>query len=135
MKYGERAIKEGELQTWENPSPDRPYTVDISFPEFTCLCPHSGYPDFAVIRISYCPAERIVELRSLKHYLNAFRNRYMNHEEATNRIYGDLYALLSPRRLSVTGEFNVRGGLKTVVRVSSDDSNAEQEPSRPEVNL
>ncbi len=120
MKYGEKAIKEAKLEAWENPSPERDYEIELTFPEFTCLCPRSGYPDFATIRIRYVPARHIVELRSLKHYLNSFRDKYMTHEEATNTIYNDLKNLLAPRFLEVVGDFNVRGGIKTRVRVTSE---------------
>ncbi len=120
MKYGEKAIKEAKLEVWENPSPDKNYWVEISFPEFTCLCPRSGYPDFAEIKIRYIPDKYIVELRSLKHYLNSYRDKYMTHEEATNKIYNDLKKLLNPRYLEVIGNFNIRGGIKTVVKVSSE---------------
>ncbi|HHH84139.1 MAG TPA: NADPH-dependent 7-cyano-7-deazaguanine reductase QueF [Thermoplasmatales archaeon] len=119
-KYGEKAIEEAKLETWENPSQENDYIVNIEFPEFTCLCPQSGYPDFAVIRIKYMPDKYIVELKSLKLYLNSYRNRHITHEEATNRIYNDLEALLNPKFIEVTGEFNIRGGIKTTVRMSSD---------------
>jgi 7-cyano-7-deazaguanine reductase len=119
LKYGEKAIKEAELEIWENPSPERDYEIDISFPEFTCLCPRSGYPDFATIKIRYIPDKYIVELKSLKLYLNSFRNIYISHEEATNRIYSELYEKLKPRFLEVIGDFNPRGNVKTVIRVSS----------------
>jgi len=121
MKYGEKAIKEAKLEAWENPSPERDYEIELVFPEFTCLCPRSGYPDFATIRIRYIPDRHIVELRSLKHYLNSYRDKYMTHEEATNRIYEDLKNLLSPRHLEVIGDFNTRGGIKTRVRVATEE--------------
>lgn len=120
MKYGEEAIKKSVLEVWENPSPEKDYWVEISFPEFTCLCPRSGYPDFATINIRYVPDKYIVELKSLKLYLNSYRDKYMTHEEATNRIYNDLKEILSPRHIEVSGDFNIRGGIKTVVKVSSD---------------
>ncbi len=118
MRYGEKAIKEARLEVWENPSPERDYTIEIIYPEFTCLCPRSGYPDFATIRIVYVPDRRIVELRSLKLYLNSFRDRYISHEEVTNRIFDDLKGLLEPRKMEVTGDFNVRGNVKTIIKVS-----------------
>ncbi len=117
MKYGERQIAEARLEAWENPSPERDYEVEITFSEFTCLCPRSGYPDFATIRIRYIPDSRIVELKSLKLYLNSFRSVHISHEEATNRIYEELSGLLRPRFLEVTGDFNPRGNVKTVIRV------------------
>lgn len=120
MRYGERAIKEAKLETWDNPSPERDYEVDISFPEFTCLCPRSGYPDFATIRIRYIPSDKIVELKALKLYLNSYRDIHISHEEATNRIYNDLMNALRPRYLEVIGDFNPRGNVKTIIRVSSD---------------
>lgn len=120
MKYGEKAIKEAKLETWKNPSIDRDYEIELIFPEFTSLCPRSGYPDFATIKIRYIPDKYIVELKSLKLYLNSYRDKYITYEEATNKIYNDLKKLLSPRFIEVIGEFNVRGGIKTVVRVSSD---------------
>lgn len=120
QKYGEKAIAEAQLEVWENPSPERDYEIDITFPEFTCLCPRSGYPDFATIKIRYIPHEYIVELKSLKLYLNSFRNLYISHEEATNKIYAELYEKLKPRFLEVTGDFNPRGNVKTIIRVRSE---------------
>ena len=121
MRYGERAIKGAKLEVWDNPSPERDYEIDISFSEFTCLCPRSGYPDFATMRITYVPDRLIVELRSLKLYFNSFRNVHISHEEVTNRIYGELEELLKPRLLEVIGDFNPRGNVKTVVRVFSKE--------------
>ncbi|NOY64381.1 MAG: NADPH-dependent 7-cyano-7-deazaguanine reductase QueF [Nitrospirae bacterium] len=120
MKYGEQAINEAVLESWDNPYPDRDYEINITFPEFTCLCPRSGYPDFATIRIRYIPDKKIVELKSLKLYLNSFRSRYISHEEATNRIYDDIKNLLNPRFLEVVGDFNPRGNVKTIIKVSSE---------------
>ena len=119
-KYGEKKIDEAKLEKWDNPYSDRDYTVDISLPEFTCLCPRSGYPDFATINISYIPAKYIVELKSLKLYLNNFRNRKVSHESATNNIFDDLKKLLRPRHLEVTGDFNPRGNVKTIIKVSTE---------------
>ncbi|NPV62499.1 MAG: NADPH-dependent 7-cyano-7-deazaguanine reductase QueF [Methanotrichaceae archaeon] len=117
MKHGEKAISEASLEVWDNPSPECDYIIDISFPEFTCLCPFSGYPDFANIRIIYKPNKNIIELRSLKLYLNKYRSEYISHEEATSRIYLDLVSALSPKELEVIGDFNIRGGIKTIVRM------------------
>lgn len=118
MRYGEKAISKARLQRWENPYPQGDYDIEISFPEFSCLCPRSGYPDFATIRINYIPDKYIVELRSLKLYLNRFRDQYISHEAVTNQIFNDLKKLLKPRHLEVIGDFNPRGNVKTVVRVS-----------------
>ena len=117
MKYGEKEIKKAKLELWDNPSPDRDYVVDMSFPEFTCLCPRSGYPDFATIKILFIPDRKIVELKSLKLWLNSFRDRHISHEEAANLIHDELRKKLKPRRLRVEADFSPRGNLHTVVRV------------------
>lgn len=120
MKYGEKAIKQAKIELWDNPAPERDYEINISFAEFTCLCPRSGYPDFATIKIKYVPDKKIVELKSLKLYLNSFRNNYLSHEEVTNIIYSELKKKLRPRFLEVIGDFNPRGNVKTIIRVCSD---------------
>ncbi len=120
MKYGEKEILEAKLEPWPNPYPDRDYEIDITFPEFSCLCPRSGYPDYATIKIKYVPDKYIVELKSLKLYLNKYRNQYISHEEATNKIYDDLFEVLKPRFLEVIGDWNPRGNVKTIIKVSSD---------------
>jgi 7-cyano-7-deazaguanine reductase len=118
--YGSQAIATNQLERWPNPTPDTPYETQMSFPEFTCLCPRSGYPDFAVIRIRLRPAGYIVELKSLKLYLNSFRDVPISHEESTATIYRDLKELLNPHFLEVVGDFNVRGNLKTVITFHSE---------------
>jgi len=124
-RYGEKAIADAALETWDNPMPDEDYTVSLEFSEFTCLCPRSGYPDFATIYITYVPDRCIVELKSLKLYLNGYRGRYMTHEEATNTIYRDLQDVVRPRSLEVVGEFNVRGGVRTTVRCGAYDKTSQ----------
>lgn len=119
MRYGEKAIEKAKLEIWDNPHPERDYEINISFQEFTCLCPRSGYPDFATIRINYVPDKKIVELKSLKLYLNSFRNIHISHEESTNKIYSVLEKKIRPRFLEVIGDFNPRGNVKTVIRVCS----------------
>jgi 7-cyano-7-deazaguanine reductase len=118
MKYGAKAIKQAALEIWDNPSPDRDYEIDISYPEFTCLCPRSGYPDFATIRITYVPNKKIVELKALKLWLNSFRDQAISHEASTNLVFDVLKKSLKPRRLEVVGDFNARGNVKTVIRVT-----------------
>jgi 7-cyano-7-deazaguanine reductase len=103
------------LETFPNPNPGRAYEIEFDCPEFTCVCPRTGQPDFATIRIQYVPAERCVELKSLKLYLWSFRDVGAFHEKVTNEICDDLVALLAPRQLVVTGEFRVRGGISTRV--------------------
>jgi 7-cyano-7-deazaguanine reductase len=120
MKYGEKTIQKARLEIWANPSPERDYEINISFPEFTCLCPRSGYPDFATINLRYVPDKKIIELKSLKLYLNSFRNIHISHEEITNKVFSELEKNLKPRFLEVVGDFNPRGNVKTVVRVASN---------------
>ncbi len=119
LRYGEKAVRKARLETWDNPHKERDYEIDITFAEFTCLCPRSGYPDFATIRIRYIPEGKIVELKSLKLYLNSFRDLHVSHESATNSIYLALEKELKPRFLEVVGDFNPRGNVKTLVKVSS----------------
>jgi 7-cyano-7-deazaguanine reductase len=119
MKYGEKAISRAKLEKWPNPYPNRDYNIEINFSEFTCLCPRSGYPDFATIKINYMPDKYILELKSLKLYLNKFRNKHISHESAANQIFNDLKKLLKPRHLEIIGDFNPRGNVKTVIRVST----------------
>jgi len=103
------------LETFPNPNPKRPYEIRFDCPEFTCLCPMTGQPDFATIKITYVPAARCVELKSLKMYLWSFRDEGQFHEAVTNRILDDLVAALAPRSVEVIGDFWVRGGIHTVV--------------------
>lgn len=103
------------LETFPNPRPEREYEISIKCPEFTSVCPKTGLPDFGEIRITYVPADRCVELKSLKYYMIEFRNRGIFYEDVTNQILDDLVALLQPRRMTVVGDFSVRGGIKTVV--------------------
>jgi 7-cyano-7-deazaguanine reductase len=104
-----------ELETFPNPEPGRDYEIRFECAEFTCLCPKTGQPDFATLRIRYTPDKLCVELKSLKLYLWSFRDEGHFHEAVTNRILGDLVALLAPRRMSIVGDFQVRGGIHTVV--------------------
>ncbi len=106
------------LETFPNPNPERDYEITISTPEFTCVCPMTGQPDFATITINYVPDQRCVELKSLKLYFWSYRNEGAFHEKVTNTILDDLVSAISPRRATVTGDFNVRGGLHTVVTAS-----------------
>ena len=104
-----------QLETFPNPAPQRDYEIRFECPEFTCLCPKTGQPDFATIRIAYVPNELCVELKSLKLYLWSYRDEGAFHEAVTNAILDDLVAALSPRKLVVEGDFLVRGGIHTVV--------------------
>jgi 7-cyano-7-deazaguanine reductase len=113
--YGELAIEENELERFPNRTTVRRYTIEFTCPEFTCLCPRSGFPDFATIRIKYVPDEFCVELKSLKLYINGFRNKKVFHEDVTNNIIQDLIDLLDPHEIEVIGDFTVRGNVHTVV--------------------
>ena len=113
MRMG--SIPSKELQTFPNPAPDRDYDIAFDCPEFTCLCPLTGQPDFAQIKIRYVPDRLCVELKSLKLYLWSFRNEGAFHEAVTNRILDDLVAAAKPRSATVEGSFFVRGGIATTV--------------------
>lgn len=104
-----------ELETFVNPEPGRDYTIRISIPEFTCLCPRTGQPDFATLLLEYVPDKLCIELKSLKLYIWSFREEGAFHEAVTNEILGELAARLTPRFMRLTAEFNVRGGLYTTV--------------------
>lgn len=104
-----------ELETFPNPKPERDYTIRIKVPEFTCLCPKTGQPDFATIFIDYVPDQACVELKALKLYMWSFRDEGAFHERVTNEILEDLVAATDPRYMRVTAEFYVRGGIYTTV--------------------
>jgi 7-cyano-7-deazaguanine reductase len=103
------------LQTFRNPSPGRDYRIQMTMPEFTCLCPLTGQPDFATLELEYVPDRRCVELKSLKLYLWSFRSEGAFHEAVTNRILQDLVHATRPRYLRLTARFNVRGGITTAI--------------------
>jgi 7-cyano-7-deazaguanine reductase len=104
-----------ELETFENPQPDRDYTIRINIPEFTCLCPKTGQPDFAEMTLEYVPEKLCVELKALKMYIWSFRDQGAFHEAVTNEILGDLVRATQPRFMRLSAEFNVRGGIYTTV--------------------
>jgi 7-cyano-7-deazaguanine reductase len=110
------------IETFPNPQPGRDYEIAITYPEFTSVCPKTGLPDFGEIRINYVPDERCIELKSLKYYMIDFRNRGIYYEAVTNAILDDLVAACQPRRMTVVGDFSVRGGIKTVVTASYDNA-------------
>lgn len=104
-----------DLETFSNPTPNRDYTIRMRVPEFTCLCPKTGQPDFATLHIDYVPDARCVELKSLKLYMWSYRDRGAFHEAVTNQILDDLVSSCQPRFMRVTAEFYVRGGIYTTV--------------------
>ena len=110
------------IETFPSPRPDREFEIAISCPEFTSVCPKTGLPDFGEIRITYPPAARCIELKALKYYRIGFRDKGIFYEAVTNQILDDLVAACGPRRMTVVGDFTVRGGIKTVVTATYDSS-------------
>lgn len=125
--YGDIAIENAVLERFPNRTTHRDYDISFSCPEFTCLCPRSGFPDFATINIQYVPDQWCVELKSLKLYINKFRNERIFHEDVTNRILDEMVELLSPKFMNVEADFNVRGNIHTVI--SASYSKDEEMPS------
>jgi 7-cyano-7-deazaguanine reductase len=117
VKYGERVIEEGNLITFPNPRPGRRFDIDITLPEFTCKCPFSGYPDFATIVVHYVPDQKVVELKTIKLYINGYRDKYISHEESINQILDDLVAACDPLEMTIKGDFLPRGNVHTVITV------------------
>jgi len=116
MLHGTKAILENKLEAFETRTRERRYQIEFTCPEFTCLCPRSGFPDFATIFIKYVPDQRCVELKSLKLYINGFRDKGIFHEDVANRILTDLVELLGPHYMEVVADFTVRGNIKTIIR-------------------
>ena len=112
-----------DLKTFENPRPGRKYTIKIDTDEFTALCPMTGQPDFATIKVEYIPDKLCVELKSLKLYFWSYRNEGVFHEDVTNKICDDLVEALSPLYIKITGDFKIRGGLHTIVEVEWTKNN------------
>jgi 7-cyano-7-deazaguanine reductase len=129
-RYGTDEIEANLLEPWPNPHPMRDYVVHLEAPEFTCLCPRSGFPDFATITIDYVPDQHIVELKSLKLYINQYRNRQISHEAVSNVILDELIALLTPRWMRVVADFSVRGNIKTII--FAEHTTAQYQGPRPE---
>ncbi len=121
-----------DLETFDNPHPTRDYTIRIRMPEFTCLCPKTGQPDFAELELEYVPDQRCVELKSLKMYIWSFRDEGAFHEDVTNQILDKLVSVCNPRFMRLTAEFNVRGGVYTTVVAEHRDP-AWQAPERVEL--
>ena len=115
-KYGTKMIRENRLEKFENRNRKRDYTIEFTISEFTCLCPISGFPDFATLIIEYQPDEYCVELKSLKMYINSFRDKGIFHEDVANIVLDDLVNLLHPKYMRVLADFNVRGNIHTTVK-------------------
>ncbi|MGE4294214.1 MAG: preQ(1) synthase [Campylobacterales bacterium] len=125
-KYGEAIIEafdvSQDLEIWPNPSPEKNYTIKISLPEFTALCPRSGYPDFATIHLEYVPDQKVVELKAIKLYINSFRNRHISHEAVANEIYDVLFNALKPRQMKLIADFQPRGNVFTKIEIDSESA-------------
>jgi 7-cyano-7-deazaguanine reductase len=114
------------IETFPNPRPEREFEIAIHCPEFTSVCPKTGMPDFGEIRITYIPADHCIELKSLKYYMIGFRNQGIFYEAVTNQILDDLVAASRPKRMTVVGDFSVRGGLSTTVTAVYDGADADR---------
>jgi len=125
MKYGEKEIQEFNINAEENFWPnehEKNYTINIDLPEFMCLCPRSGYPDFATIKLSYSPNKKVIELKALKLYINSFMYRHVSHENSANEIYDTLFQKLEPKSMKLIANFNPRGNVHTVIKIDSQDN-------------
>ena len=124
MKYGEKEIKEFDINSEENFWPnkhDKNYIVNIELPEFMCLCPRSGYPDFATIKLQYSPNKYVIELKALKLYINSFMHRHVSHEDSANEIFDTLKSKLDPKWIKVAADYNPRGNVHTVIEIDSNN--------------
>lgn len=123
MRYGKKILNEfdpeKDLEIWENKH-KKNYVIKITLPEFTCLCPRSGYPDFATIYLEYIPNEWVVELKAIKLYINSFMNKNISHEDSINEIYDLLEKKLKPKWMKIVGDFNPRGNVHTVIEIDSN---------------
>ncbi|TKX29753.1 NADPH-dependent 7-cyano-7-deazaguanine reductase QueF [Campylobacter sp. MIT 12-5580] len=123
MRYGEKEIKEfdveKDLELWENKA-ENDYIIKISLPEFMCLCPRSGYPDFATLNLEYIPDQFVVELKAIKIYINSFMYKNISHEAVVNEIYSTLKAKLKPKWIKLEADFNPRGNVHTIIECRSD---------------
>ena len=123
MKYGEKEILEfdveKDLEIWPNKH-EKNYLIKVTLPEFMCLCPRSGYPDFATIYLEYIPDQWVVELKAIKLYINSFMRRHISHEDSANEIFDTLQRKLSPKWMKLTADFNPRGNVHTVIEIDSD---------------
>jgi 7-cyano-7-deazaguanine reductase len=123
MKYGEKEIQEFDINAAENFWPnthEKNYTINIELPEFMCLCPRSGYPDFATLKLSYSPDKKVIELKALKLYINSFMYRHVSHENSANEIFDTLYTNLAPRSMKLIADYNPRGNVHTVIEIDSE---------------
>ncbi|MDY0321592.1 MAG: preQ(1) synthase [Arcobacteraceae bacterium] len=124
MKYGELEIVnfdvEKDLEIWENVH-QKNYTINVTLPEFTALCPRSGYPDFATLYLSYTPDKYVVELKALKIFINTYRNKSISHENVANEIFDTIYNRIKPKWMKLKADFYPRGNVHTVIEIDSND--------------
>jgi len=122
MKYGEKILEEfdidKDLEIWPNKH-DRNYLIKMTLPEFSCLCPRSGYPDYATIYLEYTPDKYVVELKAMKLYINSFRNKNISHEDSANEIYEILQKKIKPKYLKIVADYNPRGNVHTIIEIDS----------------
>ena len=122
MKYGEKIVNEfnieSDLEIWPN-THKKNYLIKMTLPEFSCLCPRSGYPDYATIYLEYTPDKFVVELKAIKLYINSFRDKHISHENTANEIYDVLSAKLAPKFMKIVVDFNPRGNVHTVIEIDS----------------
>ena len=125
MKYGEKEIQDFDINAdtnfWPNEH-NKNYTINIELPEFMCLCPRSGYPDFATLRLVYVPDSLVIELKALKLYINSFMYRHISHENTATEIYDVLHSKLKPRSMKLIADFNPRGNVHTVIEIDSKNT-------------
>jgi 7-cyano-7-deazaguanine reductase len=121
-----------EIEVFPNPYPDREYEIEMECPEFTCLCPKTGQPDFAVLNLTYIPGPLCIELKSLKLYLWSYRDQGAFHEKVVNQILDHLVAACDPVWMQLSGEFNVRGGIRTTITVEYDMEEKDDLPRKPQ---
>jgi len=123
MKYGEKEIAEfdveKDLEIWPNQY-EREYLIKITLPEFSCLCPRSGYPDYATMHLEYIPDKWVVELKAIKLYINSFRDKHISHEASANEIYDTIYNRIKPKYMKLVADFNPRGNVHTVIEINSE---------------
>ena len=125
MKYGEKEIQAFDINSEDNFWPnehDKNYTIKIELPEFMCLCPRSGYPDFAILKLSYEPDTLVIELKALKLYINSFMYRHVSHENSANEIYDALYSRLKPKSMKLIADYNPRGNVHTIIEIDSKNN-------------
>ena len=122
MKYGEKIVTEfdieKDLEIWPN-NHERNYLIKMTLPEFSCLCPRSGYPDYATIYLEYTPDKWVVELKAMKLYINSFRDKHISHENSANEIYKILDKKLKPKYIKIVADYNPRGNVHTVIEIDS----------------